>query len=356
MTDPGGDFSGLSRRRAVRLDNPFRADRLPLIARLAGIGFHRYRRRWAKRLGKRPGRLLFDLAYRRLGLEGEGLMSLALPGGRRQFRFNGRNLQFGAIYMSPADALYEPAVAAMMQALLAGEGAFFDIGANWGWAALYAAALPGYRGPIHAFEPLPSTFRDLARAVADTGLDGRIAAHAVALSDRAGTGRMTIPDQVRSGLARLAAAGDVAVPLARLDDIALPDPLVIKMDVEGHEDRVLAGAEACLRRARPHIVFENWLERAEPEITLAPLRRLENLGYALFVPGWARTAEGGAASVSAEAEPPTAAKDQTLVLTPMTSAQRFSLAAQINIYACPRDRLGELARSFEKMSGAGPAA
>jgi len=43
---------------------PFRHGPLPLITGLARMGFHQYKNRWAKRLGKRIGRLAFDTAYR----------------------------------------------------------------------------------------------------------------------------------------------------------------------------------------------------------------------------------------------------------------------------------------------------
>ena len=72
-------------------------------------------------------------------------------------------------------------------------------------------------------------------------------------------------------------------PARRFD---LPDPDFIKIDAEGHELRILQGATAVLRRARPHIILENWLERRDLPATIAPLKLLEREGYRLFVPCW----------------------------------------------------------------------
>ncbi|MBM3565177.1 MAG: hypothetical protein FJX42_03570 [Alphaproteobacteria bacterium] len=137
--------------------NPFRVVHIPLIASLYRIGFHRFRRRWLKRLFKKPARFLFNVAYHLLKLEGRGRISLSLPGGPREFGFNGRNSQFGSVYMLPEHIVFEAGVAALLQALMQGNRVFFDIGANWGYLSLYAATLPSYTGPIHAFEPVPST-------------------------------------------------------------------------------------------------------------------------------------------------------------------------------------------------------
>ncbi|MSO85850.1 MAG: FkbM family methyltransferase [Rhodospirillales bacterium] len=318
-----------------------------MVAKLHRAGFHQYRKRWTKRLFKKPGRALFDLAYG-LGLRGEGRMILDLPGGPREFRFDGRHAHFGMIYQHPDHLLFEAGVAALLDAFMTGSRVFYDGGANWGWASLYAATLPRYHGPIHAFEPVPVAYRDLAAVVAELNLAARITCHNVALSDRTGAGRMVQPDPLNTGWARVTDAGGFEVRLAELDGLDLPDPDFIKLDVEGHEYRVLKGARQRLIRGRPHVILENWLELDRPDLTAAPLRFLEAAGYSLYVPCWQRTVDG-APFVWPEPHPPTPSPDQVFVLVPVTSDQRFLMARHLSIYGCPAERKDELRRVFEEV-------
>ena len=334
-------------RKSFRHRNPFRIKRLPLVARLRKIGFYEYRKRWAKRLFKKPGRLLFDVAYG-LGLGGKCRMTVEFPGGVREFRFDGRHGHFGMVYMFPEHILFEPGIAALLDAFATNSRVFFDIGANWGLLSLYAAALPRFHGPIHAFEPVPMTSGDLEGIVGELGLAERITCHAVGLSDRTGPGRMTLPLAGDTGWAKVSEAGDLDVRLARLDDMDLPDPDFIKLDVEGHEYQALVGGRARLRRSRPHVILENWLELDKPDITTSSLRLLEDEGYSLFIPCWQHTSNGKS-FLWPDAHPPTPDEDQTFVLVPVTPEQRFLMTPHLSVYACPSERMSELRRTFEEV-------
>ncbi len=334
-------------RKPFRHRNPVRATHLPLIARLRRIGFRAYRRRLAKRLFKKPGRWLFDAAYG-IGLGGAGRMTLDLPEGPRAFRFDGRHGHFGMVYMHPEHLLFEPGVAALLDAFAVGPKVFFDVGANWGLLSWYAASLPGFRGPIHAFEPVPLVARDLADIARQLDLASRVVCHEVAASDRAGTARMKLPPAGDTGWSKIADDGDIDVRTARLDDMDLPDPDFIKLDVEGHEFQALLGARGRLRRARPHVVLENWLEPEAPNVTADPLRLLEDEGYGLFIPSW-QYARDGAAFPWPGVHPPTPDEDQTFVLIPVTPEQRFLMARHLSVYACPSERMGELKAVFEEI-------
>ncbi|HEX9570430.1 MAG TPA: FkbM family methyltransferase [Rhodospirillales bacterium] len=334
--------------------DPFRAEDLPLIARLAQIGFHRYRRRWAKRLFKRPGRMLFDVAYHGLGLGGRGAVSVDLPGGRARLDFDARKVHFRGIYDGPVDS-YEPEVAAILETLLAGERVFYDVGANWGYFTLYAAGIPGYTGAVHAFEPIADTFADLDDLARQAGLAGRVHCHPIALSDRDGEATMAF-DPIDTGIARLAAAGQGGagggrrVRLARLDGLGLPAPWLMKVDVETHEAQVFRGAAAMIAGARPFIVFENWIARGDPQATLRPLRTLEEMGYALYRPCWEFN-DGKETFVWPESTPPRPCPRRRLALVRFAAEARFQFGEQINAFACHRDRVAELKRVF---SGGGP--
>ena len=139
------------------------------------------------------------------------------------------------------------------------EGTAVDVGANWG---LYTYAMARACAEVVAFEPNPeaSTLIRAARLPNVRLLDA-------ALSSKEGTARLHMP--VRNGM-ELASwgsllgdrmAGEVAVAtlevrLMRLDDFALKDVCFIKIDVEGHELDVLAGARETIAESRPVCLIE----------------------------------------------------------------------------------------------------
>lgn len=339
--------------RAVEYRNPFRIERLPLLAHLFRMVFHRYRKRWAKRLFKRPARMTFDLFYHSLRLKGTGRMLIAFPSGECSVSFDARNAQFGAVYALPDGVVYECDVLALLDAFLGPDSIFFDVGANWGYFPLYVAGSPGFRGVVHAFEPLPDSFRDLSDLTRQAGLEGSIRCHPLALSDRAGSARMAVPDRVSSGLAKLIGGTEgVEVTLARLDDLDLPDPDFIKLDVEDHEYQVLRGGADLIGRAKPHIVFENWLRLDDPAVTAAPLAFIQRLGYLMFHTCW-RYCKDGAWFVWPSDVPPADTPDRVLALVPMSTEQRFLMGDRVHVFACHRDRLGELETRFSR-DGFGP--
>jgi FkbM family methyltransferase len=143
-----------------------------------------------------------------------------------------------------------------------------DVGANVGQFALLArAAFPG--AALHCFEPLPDWFAELERRL---GAAPGVTLHRMALGDRAGTARMTRnPYSPSSSLLEMAprhvqafpftGGGEVlSVPLSTLDaaiedgGVALATPLLVKIDVQGAEDRVIAGGRGTLGRAAVVIV------------------------------------------------------------------------------------------------------
>ena len=84
--------------------------------------------------------------------------------------------------------------------------------------------------------------------------DPRIQIHEVVLSDRAGP----IPGLIRSQHQGTASAqGDELVGASTLDEeLAAISPDVIKLDTDGYDGAILAGAEDLLKRARPAVLFE----------------------------------------------------------------------------------------------------
>lgn len=322
--------------REVTIRNPFRVETLPVLSRLHAMAFLP-RRRLSKRFIGKPAKRLFRLLLT-LGMGGHGRFALSMSGQERKATYNARNTQFGALYQAQNLPLYEPETSTLIDLLLVGGKGFVDVGANWGWYSLLAASHPKFSGMIHAFEPFPPTFDDLRRVVDEAGLDGRIVCHDVALADRDGRSTMALSDGVQSGLARLDQDGGVTITLATLDSLDVSAPDVLKIDAEDHELDVLVGSSQTLERYRPFIIFENWLHRNQPDLTLSPFNWLSARGYCFFHAGWVAGAP--------EFIVPDLVMDKdgraTLAVLPLLPAQRFHLPSQMNVLAVPVERLADL--------------
>ena len=142
-----------------------------------------------------------------------------------------------------------------------------DIGANVGLFTFAAAGLAGPRGRVIAVEP-DTWLVSLLRRSAGLAVSGRAPVTVIpaAVSDLIGLGNLHIASRGRSANfmeqgATTQAGGTrktncvVAVTLDCLFD-NLPTPRVLKIDVEGMEDRVLAGGVRLLTEARPKIWCE----------------------------------------------------------------------------------------------------
>lgn len=128
----------------------------------------------------------------------------------------------------------------------------YDIGANVGYYTILAAHKIGNKGRVVAFEPVPENVRRLGYNVSVNGF-GNVDVYDCALSDRSGVGWFALTAHPNTG--RLATAGDLQVPVFALDEIvrdkALPPPDVMKIDVEGAEAAVLAGASETISLHHP---------------------------------------------------------------------------------------------------------
>lgn len=133
-----------------------------------------------------------------------------------------------------------------------------DVGANFGMASYWLTRLAQR---CVAFEPIPRLARALQR-----GFGSSIELHNVALSDSRGEAELIIP-RISPGLSTietnnslspraLRGAERIVVQKHLLDEFALTNVSFIKIDVEGHEEAVLRGADSLLRRERPSLLIE----------------------------------------------------------------------------------------------------
>jgi FkbM family methyltransferase len=145
--------------------------------------------------------------------------------------------------------LCEFAEMAFVTHCLRGEDLFVDAGANVGAYTVLAGGVAGAR--TLSFEPHPDSFRCLQRNIAVNALGSLAVAKQTALGRASGRVRLTDADGMENRVLSSPSAGaGIEVPILPLDEALAgqPVPAVIKMDVEGFESEVLAGAQHTLQQ------------------------------------------------------------------------------------------------------------
>jgi len=161
-------------------------------------------------------------------------------------------------WLAAIDGLHEPELR-MLPRLVSKTDVAIDVGAN---AGFYAFRMSKIFSEVYAFEVNDELTGDLV-----SYNPGNITVMNVGLSSEAGEATLHIP--VLNGLpltgwASLApgncpgATGEItkAVKIATLDSFQLAGVSFIKIDVEGHELRVLEGARQTLAASRPTVLVE----------------------------------------------------------------------------------------------------
>ncbi len=140
----------------------------------------------------------------------------------------------------------------------------YDIGANIGQYALYAAKRLGGEVRVLAFEPEALNFAKLNRNIVLNGLTETVVAYPIAISDRtavdtfytktfaAGASLHALGRPVTQGEVAFEPRnhqGTVSITLDdMLDRFGLPVPGHLKVDVDGHEAEIVNGARNLLGR------------------------------------------------------------------------------------------------------------
>ena len=153
---------------------------------------------------------------------------------------------------------------------LPSEAIIADVGANIGFHAV-PLALRASSGMVHCFEPLEVNRDRLTENLALNRVEGRCRVHDLGLSDQAGVAQLTLREDFVQG----ARTGNAAIDMGHASDAAFQkvqirldtlDHVVekegwprldfIKVDIEGHEEKFLIGAQNTLRRFKPRILAE----------------------------------------------------------------------------------------------------
>ncbi|PZU10327.1 FkbM family methyltransferase [Sphingomonas sp.] len=161
-----------------------------------------------------------------------------------------------------------------------------DIGANLGYFSLLMADRVGPSGRVHAFEANPAMAGLLRESAAANGFGERIAVHSDPLWDEDGVPCvLKIPEGEPKNAHLVTGAGEdvpgVRLTTRRLDSLpGLLDADVIKIDVEGAEERIWRGMAGLFAGGRPLTIFLEFT----PFRYEAPMAFLEDIiaqGFAL---------------------------------------------------------------------------
>jgi FkbM family methyltransferase len=149
-------------------------------------------------------------------------------------------------------------------------GVILDVGANIGYATLRLAQKIGSQGHVHAFEPVPNTYRHLLRHLTlNPALASFISAHNIGLSAQRQELTFLELNVGNNGMNRVASElaeevelirNKVVIPSFPLDEWIKYNSIncldLIKIDVEGYEYQVLMGAKNTIERFRPALFIE----------------------------------------------------------------------------------------------------
>lgn len=161
----------------------------------------------------------------------------------------------------------------------------WDLGSHYGLYAVGLGRRVGPTGSVAAFEPNPLSHERLCLHVRRNRLS-HVKVFRSAVSDTEGQSRFFLYEGMETTSSHLAYESEtwnesiptLQVPTVRLDDLVacgeINPPDFVKVDVEGHAHKALAGAAATLARSRPVLMVGF---HSEPEVNgvraiLEPLR------------------------------------------------------------------------------------
>lgn len=152
---------------------------------------------------------------------------------------------FSYIEKEVAEGRFEEHRVALLHTLLSDKKPFVDIGSNVGFFSLLAAS-KGSR--VDAFEPADVNFQRLCSNCALNAFTDLITTHQIALGEKTTSADLYAPLNENYGMIALdrreAGVKIGSVVVEALDNVLdVPSvPVIVKIDVEGYEEKVLKGA------------------------------------------------------------------------------------------------------------------
>jgi FkbM family methyltransferase len=169
----------------------------------------------------------------------------------------------GAKYLvfHEAKAGYEPPTRNLLERILRPGDLFIDVGAHWGFFTLQAATHPVGNIMVIAFEPDPTNASILLTNVANNGLGETVSIVCTACGENFDLAPLVTNSSMMHSIRGVGLKGFSRGPAHWVSVIALDDALarfpetsnrrvIIKIDAEGFEPQVIAGAKALLQTGR----------------------------------------------------------------------------------------------------------
>ncbi len=178
-----------------------------------------------------------------------------------------------AIYLNPDDLTICPSIAVqgwhelrlteLFVKLIKQGNTIVDIGANIGWFTLLAAKHVGNEGTVISFEPEPTSFQLLSKSVQQNRFSN-VKLIRQCVSDDEGVSTLYLSPSQNFGahsIMKDLGGPKIVVSCTRLDSVAsilrIHRIHLLKIDVEGAEPKVLAGAQHLLDESKiDHITME----------------------------------------------------------------------------------------------------
>ncbi len=161
-----------------------------------------------------------------------------------------------------------------------------DVGANIGWFTLNIGRFMKPGVTILAIEPDLVNLRRLQWSLARSEIRDQVQILPIALSNVQGLGSLVLdPKNPANHQVSNESSSANDIQLERLDDICknLFAVCLIKIDVQGHELKVLEGGRETILRFKPTILIE-FDNRKGSGATLKILEVLEDMNYKVFLP------------------------------------------------------------------------
>ena len=283
------------------MNDPSAPRKLPIRRKIIGV-FNYITGPWSARgaLEKRLGLLDAQLALvkahlRRLELSqtiylGEHEALTRLHTGHRIY-VDTRDVSIASHLM--LEGRWEPWVEKILMPAIKPGMRFVDIGANFGYFTLLGAEMVGASGQVYSFEANPLIFQKLVKSVAVNGFNERISLFNVAVHDESspmeilfrhdasGGGRTDIAKGERPALGEVFPVQGEPLDTLLAD---IPKVDVIKIDVEGAEQKVLAGAKNLIARSRNlTIILELDTRRLMTQTPQEYLQDFEAQGFSIAI-------------------------------------------------------------------------